>query len=155
MKTGWKKQRLTTKKRSINRNKWIKRALREYGFNSISDLSKQLSRAMAIIGETISNASIKIGQWLKDNMIIEDKSLNCFHKWKPTDSYLIDICEYCGIKQAKAALNPNVGSVSVPSAAPALRETVYTPRGIMYKDDLQREINKHLSIPKIFNSASR
>lgn len=155
MKSSWKKQRLATKKRSINRNKWIRRALREHGFRTVAELSEKLARAITIISKTFVKVALGIERWFKDNMITEDKSLNCFHKWKPTDSYLIDICEYCGIKQAKAALSPNVGSVSVPSTAPVLRETVYTPRGIMYKDDLQREINKHLSIPKIFNSASR
>ena len=155
MKSSWKKQRLATKKRSINRNKWIRRALREHGFRTVAEFSEKLARIITIISKAFVKVYLGVEQWLKDNMIIEDKSLNCFHKWKPTDSYLIDICEYCGIKQAKAVLSPNVGSVSVPSPAPVLRETVYTPRGIMYKDDLQREINKHLSIPKIFNSASR
>lgn len=73
MKSSWKKQRLAAKKRSINRNKWIRRGLR---------------------------------------------------------------------------------SMLTPSAAPVLRETVYTPKGIMYKEDLQCEINKHLNIPTLFKSAS-
>ncbi|WP_195916670.1 hypothetical protein [Lactococcus petauri] len=148
MKSSWKKQRLATKKRSINRNKWVRRALREYGFKSLSELSEKLAQAIITISKTFAKVVIGIEQWFKDNLI-------CSHKWKPTDSYLIDICEYCGMKRGKAALSPNVGSMSTPSVAPVLRETVYTPKGIMYKDDLQRKINKHLNIPTLFKSTSR
>lgn len=134
MKSSWKKQRLAAKKRSINKNKWIRRALREYGFKSTSELSEKLAQVILVISKTLAKVSIGMERWFKNNMIMEDKSLNCSHKWKPTDSYLIDICEYCGIKQAKAALNPNLGSVSTPSAAPSTqRNCMHTER-----DNVQR-----------------
>lgn len=130
--------------------------MRECGFKSISELSENLANAITAISKAFAKVHLGIERWLKDkdNVIIEDKSLNCSHKWKPAGSYLIDVCEYCGIKQAKATLSPNVGSMLTPSVVPVLRETISTPKGTMYKDDFKLEINKQLQLPKMFKSAS-
>ena len=47
-----------------------------------------------------------------------------------------------------------VGDLSLPMATPLSREMVYTPKGIMYKDDLEKEIYKSLRLPSLFNSAA-
>lgn len=161
MKSSWKKQRLTTKKNHIKKmqqkNTEIKYLLNQLECNDMDEFVEKISSMLKGVISTVDNVVKRI----KENPDLHKAVQHLLrmtkheHIWKPTDSYLIDVCEICGLKQQKGLLRaPLVGDISLSMVAPISREMVYTPKGIMYKDDLEKEISKALKLLPLFNSAT-
>ena len=161
MKSSWKKQRLITKKNHIKKmqqkNADIKYLLNQLECNDRDEFIEKISDMLKGIISAVDNVVKRIIESPDLHKAVQHllRMSKHEHIWTSTDSYLIDVCEICGLKQQKGMLHaPLVGDISVPMTAPILRETVYSPKGIMYKDDLNKEINKALKLPALFNSAA-
>lgn len=161
MKSSWKKQRLTAKKNHIKKmqqkNAEIKYLLNQLDCNDMNEFVEKIFNMLKGIISAVDNVIKRIIENPDLHKAVQPllRMTKHEHIWKPTDSYLIDVCKICGLKQEKGMLHaPLVGDISLPMSAQISREMVYTPKGIMYKDDLEKEISKSFRLPSLFNSAS-
>ncbi|MDU6581802.1 MAG: hypothetical protein E6502_09635 [Lactococcus lactis] len=161
MKSSWKKQRLTAKKNHIKKiqqkNAEIKYLLNQLECNDMDEFVEKISNMLKGIVSAVDNVIKRIIETPDLQKAVQPllRMIKHEHIWESTDSYLIDVCKICGLKQQKGILHaPLLEDISLPMAAPISREMVYTPKGIMYKDDLEKEISKALRLPSLFNSAT-
>lgn len=71
MKSGWKKQRLATKKRSIKLTKWKNNFIRKYGFKRMANLGVRASKAARKLADNFCSVMKSIRDLQKANEVTE------------------------------------------------------------------------------------
>lgn len=71
MKTGWKKQRLATKKRSIKLMKWKNNFIRKYGYKRIAALGVRASEAVRKVADSFYSVMKSTRDLRKASEVVE------------------------------------------------------------------------------------